>query len=311
VDCGNGDQFLVELTLGTEESDQESGKISLLARVYDAIDAVHSPDFFVSLRTKGSPDAELNKRRLINELTTWLADLKYNDILQVRISDSRCFPKYDYTEKGLTLKFVAVPKGPKARGDPSIRTLGATSLGARWSRTQRVIESRLRDKVNRYGNLEIPYVVGLNVLTMTMDGHDIVNALFGPVKVPVDSHDDEPMPGQPYREPGGVWLGKNGRPTNRRVSGALIVRGLRAWNLGRVRWRLYHNPWASQPLPQGLLRVPEATLSADQLQLSHGAELWETLSLWDGWPVTEPQIYHDADATVSQRAVIRPSDDTF
>ena len=256
--CGDKHRFLLELALATEASDRESRKGKLFAAIYDAVNSLESPDFFLWLRKSGSPDMEINKRKLTNELMSWLATLNYDHLLENNDLDR--LPRYTYSEKGLTLEFIALPKTPEARGRHATRTLATTGVAAQWSRTATIIESTLRKKANKYGHHNESYVVAINVLTTTMDEGDVMRALEG------------------------VWLKKNAAPTNQRLSGALIVRGLEAWNLGRVRWKLYHNPWALRPLRPGLLDLPQFVWNAGQARSVEGVEIWETLGLWEGWP---------------------------
>lgn len=279
---------MLELALATEASDQASGTGKLFASVYDAVNRVRSPDFFLWLQKSGSPDAELNKRRLTNQLTAWLRSLNYDDF--PGNTKPERLPRYTYIEKGLELEFIAIPKSPEARGNSAGRILASTGVTAQWSRTAPVLESTLKKKITKYGRHDLPYIVAANALTTTIDADEIMQALLGPVKIPVDFFGDEPSVGQAYREPGGVWLDKTGSPINQRLSGALIVHGLQAWNLGKVRWTLYHNPWPLHALPPGLLNAPQVEWSAGQPKHVRGAELWEALDLWETWPETEMSL---------------------
>jgi hypothetical protein len=285
----NEPKILIELALATEVSDLEWRKAKLFNTVCDALNAMNSPDFFVWIRRRKMPSREVSKRKLTADVGKWLDSLSYDKALEREDTSLERMPKFFYTDQGFEIEFIAIPKPPQVRGDLSIRTLATTGVNSGWSRAAISIESKLRDKSNKYGELQHPFVVALSVQSLTMDNDEIMKALFGPVACPINFVDNEPVSGQPYRQPGGVWLTRNGEPVNQRLSAALIVRGLVPWNLGSVRWKLYHNPWAFHDLEQDLLDVPQMIWDAGEPQEVEGEQIWKKLALWEGWPEGKPR----------------------
>ena len=74
-------QFYLEATLAGLPSRQEQGADARMGIVYDAINTIESPNFFVELEIKGAPSTAPPTQRLRRDLTEWLASLNADQIL--------------------------------------------------------------------------------------------------------------------------------------------------------------------------------------------------------------------------------------
>jgi hypothetical protein len=75
--------------------------------------------------------------------------------------------------------FMPIAKSPAARGKPGIRPIGAIEPEAQCLQTDADLKNALETKGKKYGAVDIPLVIAVNVLGIHCDETDILNAVFG------------------------------------------------------------------------------------------------------------------------------------
>lgn len=237
--------FIEARTLtSTQENSQGS---RLLAPVLDAIDELESPDFFLHVDTEGDLKKAIAVAPIKRHLTDWLRSLDYEKIKAEAAGETghRNCPVTKWVQDGCTLEFTAFPKG-KARGKPG-RAIGMEGGAAGWSDTGHRLRKMLAAKARRYGKLNTPYVIAVNVMDGGMDDEDALQALYGQEAVQFRTYPDGRRESRLIRQPNGLWRQHDG-PRYKRVSGVLIASRLRPWCMPHSRLTLYLNPWADFPL---------------------------------------------------------------
>lgn len=148
-------------------------------------------------------------------------------------------PRWEFGHDGWVVKFYPIPKSAEARGKPGVRPLGLVANGFRWVQTAAHMRDSLVDKAGRYGELDLPYVVAINVLDH-IDGYDTEEALFGAECVTVKVSPDG-VEATPDRTPDGVWTSRAG-PRYARLSAVLVTSELHISSCGSGGVTLWHNP---------------------------------------------------------------------
>jgi hypothetical protein len=268
-----GSLFLEAIVSGGE-SDVEAGARRRANQVYDAIDRhVRSPHFLLSVRVRGAPATPPPGRRIADQVNAWLRSL---DPAAISARSASHRPQKTIPVDGWLLEFSVLPKGSVARERQEGRAIGVRSGMVAVSRPETAIISALDFKAERYGReMRRPYVIALNIPDPLVGSTSVVeDGLFGPIVVRAR----ETVAG--YREvesrDRGVFRGPGG-PRNKNVSAVLIVVGANAWNPGGKKSCLYHNPWATYPLPAGAFGIAEKAATAGRLTLSEGKTLADIL----------------------------------
>ena len=145
-------------------------------------------------------------------------------------------------------------------------------------RPHEAIAAAIRRKASRYGDLNLPYIVAVNVFETFANYKSVIDALFGTEAVVARRYGHECV-----RNPDGVWYGRGG-PTYSRVSAVLSTERLSAWDIGQRSLRLIHNSWTTRPLPELPLGVHIARIQNDILVTTPGVPLRELFELPEGWP---------------------------
>lgn len=228
-------------------SQETSLRDRLLAPVLDAIDDLESPNFFLHFDVEGDLKKAIAINPIKRHLATWLGSLDYDKIKAETAGENghRNCPVTKWTQDGCTLEFAAWPKG-KARGKPG-RSIGIEGGSAGWSNTGHRLRKMLADKARRYGKLNTPYVIAVNVMDGGMDNEDALQALYGQEAVQFRTYPDGRRESRLIRQMNGLWRQHDG-PRYKRVSAVLIASRLRPWCMPQSRLTLYVNPWADFPL---------------------------------------------------------------
>ncbi|MHA1337613.1 MAG: hypothetical protein ACTSPW_18030 [Promethearchaeota archaeon] len=123
-------------------------------------------------------------------------------------------PHWDLEHDGWQITFFPIPKKPEARGKPGVRPIGLQMQGVRLLTPHVRIRKSIQDKATKYGKLDLPYIVAINVIDeFGVDDIDISNALFGEEQVTINFRGNE-LEHRFWRKPNGAWCGPGG-PQNR------------------------------------------------------------------------------------------------
>jgi hypothetical protein len=282
-------QFYLEATLAGLPSQQEQGANARTGIVYDAINTIESPNFFLELEIRGAPNTPPPTQRLRRDLTGWLASLDADHILQLhRAGRDSEIPFFPWQHEGWSLLFRPIPKSSKLRGQPGVRPIGMRMPEGGWMNTHGEIRKAIENKAKKYGELELPFIIAVNVVADHCDNIDIMNALYGDESILFTQTAEGGFTERNERKQNGTWIGPQG-PRNLLVSGALIFAGLGPWSMGVVTPELFHNPWAQRPFPISSWPLPYCVvdLAADRARREHGKTARELLDLPAQWPVPD------------------------
>lgn len=277
-ECG----FYLEAVVTSELSEKEQAAQRRVDTLLDAIDVMPSPNFFLGVIVNGTPKKAPSAKALKHQLSKWLASLDPDAVSREADISVEALPKWAWHHDGLTLNFRAIPKKTEAR-DTVQRTIGMRS-GALWTNSRISLRDQVRDKGMKFGKLDRPLLVAVNVDSISLDDIDEAQALFGQEEY-VETI-GAPSSGRWQRKPDGLWIGRRGRPVLTRLSGVWIFHELDVWNLASRESTLYFHPYARHRLPEMLKVLPhvEVDLAKDALRRTAGQSLADGLKLPCDWP---------------------------
>jgi hypothetical protein len=254
------------------ESDDQRANDRRLGELRNALDKMPSPDYFFSLHPvtlgRQQPSATKIKAFLQDRLASLTPGQPVDDV------------RWTWKQAGWHIQFGLMPK-TKSRGLAGVRTIGATSSRMVQLAVEESIRAGMKGKATKYGPMDRPYVVAVNVPGFPMDDLDIMNALFGDETFWIRETSRRCEKGI-SRERNGFW-GSSEAPKNSRVSAALIFGNVDPWNLAQRRCVLVHNPWAKYPLVADL-QVPYWTFPGGRCRKFRGRSLRMILGLPRHWP---------------------------
>jgi hypothetical protein len=256
--------------------------------VYETIDKMHSPNFFIGVQVEKSSTKAPPGRKWRERLEKWLSGIDPDDVgAKMKSCGLEDLPSLTLEHEGWKVTFQAIPKSPKARGKPGIRPIGLRHFPFHECKEDEWIRNAIKEKATKYGNLNLPYVIAINVLSIfSNDNLMIMDALFGDEQITFyrlpggKSHD------KLTRAPNGAFRGPKG-PKNTRVSGIVVCNDLTWASIAKTNPVLWHNPWAAHPLDSGLWPFPQWILNESKTRMvpQNGRDAGELFGLPKEWPI--------------------------
>lgn len=278
-----GEEFYVEAVLATDQSNNERAAESRKNIVIDSINKLSSPNFYLSLSADGDPEIPPSGKKLKKKITKWLNELDPDEVSKnIAISGHQAFPRIEINQDGWNVEFAAIPKSPEKRGLENSSTIGSLSNGAQWLGTWESIRDAVLKKGNRYGDIDLPLLVAVNVGQFKVDNIDTMQALFGQEQYIFNSNQLDAEP-RFERAPNGVWQGPKGI-RYKRVSGVIISPDITPWTYSARNICTYVNPWANYKVSGSLFQLSHAQVNGEKMEWIEGNHPRELLGLHDGWP---------------------------
>jgi len=280
--CG---PFYMEAILSTGESAEDASARRRMDDVYNALNNFECPDFFIGMNLRGAPATPPSAKAMRRFLRSKLEGLDPDELGDaMKAGGLEALPHWPYEHDGWRIEFYPIPKGPDSRGKEGVRPVGARMYGMWGDNCKDAIRGAIAKKASRYGELDRPYIIAVNVLDDFVDDSDIMQALFGTEQYTI-AVGTEGIAGPPQmrRKPDGAWMDAGG-PRYTRVSAVFIVERLHHWNVPKAETRLYHNPWAQRPCCCELRQMPQAIPHDGHMTLVDGMPLGDALGLLLGWP---------------------------
>lgn len=283
VTCSDGSSFYLEaVSAADRDGRSQAGEALIDTTLQHLTDASHA-SFFVEVASTGYPDTQPSGRRLAADVVAWLNTLNPDEaIALMEQGEFDQLPSMEWKHEEWTLTITALPCRPDARGRQR-RLIGAQNLGARWIDGWTPIRDALMTKARRYGDIDLPLVVAVNVRSHGLDQIDEMQALFGQEQFVFNRNDLDVEP-RMERARNGAWIGPTG-PRSRRCCGAWLFHDVTPYTVSRRKHTLYVNPWASLQVPDTfVLSEPRAVVLDNRIQRSEGDSMGITLGLPEDWP---------------------------
>jgi len=225
----------------TRSSDSAVARSARVNEVYESLDKLVSPNFFLWVDVARQGDAPLRARPLRGRLERWLAELDpdAHPVVGKRRAD---LPGLTHQDAGWTIDFRAIPKSPEARGREGVRPLGIYGGSeAHWTQGGEEIRGVLTDKGSAYGSLAAPFVIAVASSSISLDDHDVFNALFGTQVVEISTFANGTETQAMTREPDGYWY-RGDHWAHREVSAVLVVKNLHPAFVGTQQHTIWEHP---------------------------------------------------------------------
>src|ERR1044072_4083894 len=271
-------------------SQEESAKEKIFAQLYDYLNEMHSPNFFVAIEPHGSLTNPPPGKSLRRELEQWLSTLNPDELRQsLEVDGFRGLPRFNWTYKNWSISFLPIAKSVGLRGKRGVRPIGMTLPSeAKFIDSYSPIKKAVAAKATKYGELNLPFIVAVNVFDIHADSIDLMDALFGREAIQIREGFDGVISRKEIRQPDGVWVGPRG-PQNTRISGALFTVNLSPWAMATITPVLIHHPWASKPILPELWPLTQQVPNRQTFHMEErlGKNACDFLSLPTPWPIPD------------------------
>lgn len=284
VKSSKGESFYLEAVSASNESKEDYGARMRMNSVYDSINKLNSPNFFIGLNLNGYPKTAPPGVEIRSFLTKKLAMLDADEIYSLYIAGGiEGLPHWHFQYGGWKIDFFPIPKSQASRGKSGVRPIGMLFFGFHVVESVIAIRQALVRKAKRYGNIDLPYIIAINVLDYDANRIDFLEALFGSEQFIIGVSSNGSV-GEPRmtRKPNGLW-NSTAAPRYTRVSAVLFAEQIMPWSLTRASICLYHNPWAKKKYSSVLTRLPQA-IPKEEMEWHQGETVGAILDLSRQWP---------------------------
>jgi len=279
-----GSRLWIEAASVSELSDAARAEEARLNVVYDALNRVHCPDYFLNLQHYGELTSPLPGEKLRQELRQFLKSLEYEKVRTLAEGGLARLPRFSFSHGSFRLTIGVIPVDPQRRGHPGHRPLGMYGPGNMELVDHHTpIRDKIRRKAHRYGQLRHPLILAINDAGGHADRIDVMEALVG-----TECWMFSPLSGRPNeptfrRAPDGALVGPTG-PRNRNVSAVFLVSALLPWTVATVEPVIYCNPWARHPVEDLPESIAQFQVDGQQMVPRGGCPMHKVLGLPKGWP---------------------------
>jgi hypothetical protein len=206
----------------------------------------------------------------------WVDGLNY-DAVKAAWDTQAALPAFEQTHHDARFRVEPVPR-LRTRGALRDRAIGVRMGGVQLVEDHESIHDAVVKKANRYGNLDLPFVVAVNAMGQFSEEDQADFALFGSEQIAVNRNGNH----QIQRAPDGVWYGPHGA-RKRGVSAVLSTERLTPWSLSQRRARFFLNPWALRAFTPAI-GIDVRRVEDNRLVKEPGRSVRENLGLAEDWP---------------------------
>ncbi len=238
-------EFYVEAT-EANVSDNEKGAENKLNTVYDTINKINSPFFFIVLtdhtfKTNNQP----NGKKIVDYFNENISKYSLAEIQENLKTDYDSRIRIEYNDKDIRLVISLMPKPEIIHRRKDIRPLGMLASETYIS-PEESIKKSFEKKAKKYGDIDKPLLICVNSERgFGLTEHTILDIMFGPLAITWL----EGM-GRKSEKSQRLWEGVLGNPANpklKKASGFLIT-NLTLSTLQEPRHWLVKNPFAKKAL---------------------------------------------------------------
>jgi hypothetical protein len=275
-------EFYLEAREATDLSDAEKSLKNRTNVLYDTINTMNSPNFFLRINDLNfKSDLSPSGRKIVNflekEVVKYDPDILTEELLKHGIDASQ---RIQYEDKNISITFSLIPKSPAGRNKPG-RPIGMYPFHSFWGGSEDSIKTAIERKATRYGKLDKPFIVCVNSTSDKMtDEHDVYNALFGQEKISWSTN-PEKRDEKWIRDGGGIFKGPKGAEFTR-MTGAFVT-NVHPGNLHVVKHWLVKHPFSAIQLDFVNLDLTYSFVNSDRIETKQQKSVKEILEIPDKW----------------------------
>ena len=274
----HGDCFFYVETKVIEPSASPFARNPLEEDAVARINELSSPHFHIVAQVEGRLSSALSREQIVRPFIDLLVAHDPDEVQRLvdRVGPFAA-PSRTIESGSWRLQGWLIPIAPERRGRGRSQPLVIGPARTEMIDCSTSVQHAILKKANKYGQLDSPLVVAVNVRHPFFDKDDEIEALFG--KEQVVYYEDRPdLSPKLGRKPDGVWIRGGYQPRYTRLSAVLMFRDLLPWNLHDVPTCLYVNPFAGDmKLPEVLYRLPYARANKDEIHWFGGENIGQIL----------------------------------
>ena len=241
--------------------------------LYDWINEIYSPDFYLDLTKKGKLSTLPSKQRVKGPFEELIKETNYESLLEVISAcgySREVLPSAQVQHDNWLLTGWLWPVDPQFRPKSGGLISFYPGRSGQFLDDIRKTRDRLEAKARQRKGVDNLIIA----LRCSPTNNRIDEALFGRHGVVYKPQIRKPQPFCPTklfrnRRKDGFWLNNSG-PRNQRVIGVAVFRELHPWSIVESRAVFYSNPYVEKPMPAWTKAISHADYSDGDLKIVEG-----------------------------------------
>ena len=260
------EEFYLEAVVSEGKSEKEKSKENLFNNFVDVINQIETKKYFLSLSVRGLPNKPVPSKRIKETVQKELdlLDPKLLD-LSIETGDFKKLPIWEFNTDGFKFEIQPMPIKRKNESTFISKPVAMVSYGMKFPRTEEYVLKTLKNKVNKYKNINKPIILAFNLLDNSFSKEDMAEFLFDKNKQ------------------NSFW-GNSNNYKNTRISGILFINNLFPWSVGTYNLCLFINPFAKYKYEGKLCKLPTIKLVDGKITQEDGEKTYKLLDLPMNWP---------------------------
>ena len=241
--------------------------------VIDHLNSLTPQDFCIGIEFEGELTTTLSRRKIVAPFEDLLQNHTRDEVVNITKGRRRNAPSVTIRHGDWVAKGWLVPITDPEIGTRRSQIVMYPFKAARTNVVGRV-KTAINDKRKRYGDLDAPLVIAVNVRDIFYNGFDNdMGILIGQQAISYSPSDPD-IPSVITRRDNGIWSRQH------KVDAVLICSCFDILNLRNLTARLYVNPRTdSSNLPNSLLRIPRTEWIDGQINCYEGDNITHLLGI--------------------------------
>ena len=281
VTCPDGSQLYLEAICTKEDDGRNPSPEALKTNALDVLYRAHHPDFLIGVTSIGNPITQPSGRKLRDFVITWLNKLDINQIIHDYSGNIDAYPVIHWRHECWDVEIRAIPFKDK-EDNPARGLFGTFTPEGKLVNGWKPIRDAINKKTHKYGNLDLPIVVAVNIQGIGIDRMDEIQSLYGQEQVLITEHESKIETIVSHMS-NGAWRKGFDRHFEK-CSGAWLFDNFTPFTFAHRRQTLYLNPKATLPVPAGFIQMPYAQFESGELTYHEGKTFKEVFVLSELWP---------------------------
>lgn len=275
-------ELYAEAKIVKNKSHQQEAVDRKINEFYDNISKIDSKDFLLNidtfiLKSHKQPSTKGLIKKIEEEIQMLDPDLVTEEITTKGFES---IPVIEIENEDILLRIKPMPVVKSAR-DKKKRPIGMYPMESFWGGGEESLRDSISMKAKRYGKLDKPFIVCVNILDIKTSGtDDIENAIWGSLAISWSTNPnnrDEKW----IRKRDGLFLGEK-EPNLKNLSGVLVTK-VYTHNIPNANYWLYKHPFSENELEFNSLGLKYNFVENGKIKSELGDDLSNILQIEPDW----------------------------
>jgi len=235
-------EIYVEAKISKGKTDKQEARERMRNHFYDAINRISTDNFILQIENIHFISVnQPQTKNIISKIEEKLHSLDPDVIEEnFKTNGSRDY-KIEYNDQDIHLVLNPLPVSKSKRGKSTRRAVGVFPIEIFYGGGEESIRDAINRKAKRYGELDKPFIICINALSIkTSSSDDVDSAIWGTLAFPIDNQGSSVK--NSVHMPDGVFYDKSG-PRRKHLTAVLVNRVFPS-NIPNSDYWLYKNPFS-------------------------------------------------------------------